>query len=172
MTTPFVKLGHLNGAFGTQGYLRVFSYTEPRSHLINYATWWLEQNDIHVPKTVESAQTHKGGRSLIAKLEGIDTPEQALTYRNTAIWIPQNQLPTLPEDEYYWHELIGMSVINHHSEQLGIVKDLIETGANDVLVIHQVDQNSKYLIPFKRPEIVTLIQNQTITVRWEKDWIS
>ena len=88
---------------------------------------------------------------------------------NIEIVIEREQLPNLTDDEYYWHQLIGMTVENTQGMVLGRVKDMLATGANDVMI---VDGEKRSLIPYVHGEFVLSIDNvkNLITVNWDEDF--
>jgi 16S rRNA processing protein RimM len=86
------------------------------------------------------------------------------------IAVPRSQLPEQDEDEYYWSDLIGMSVVNEANEQLGTVSNLLETGANDVLSVK--GESGEILIPFVDAVIKQVdAANRTIRVDWSADYL-
>ena len=163
----FVLIGKIDGVYGVKGFLKVYSYTQPRTEIINWRNWYLKRNDAYIPADIESVQSHRNGASVLLKLKDVETPEAGLLYSGVEIYLPEHDFTKLDAGDYYWHELIGMSVINQHGIHLGEVVKLMETGANDVLVIQG---SQKYLIPYLRPNIVTAIEHNQIHVNWEFDW--
>jgi 16S rRNA processing protein RimM len=85
------------------------------------------------------------GKGLVASLEGIEDRDIARLLVGADIYIERDQLPSLPEGEYYWTDLLGLQVINRQGQSLGEVVEILETGANDVLV---VKGESRELIPW------------------------
>ncbi len=162
-----IQVGHINGTYGVKGWLRIYSYMQPRVGILQYSNWKIEHKNTLLSFKLEDGKEHKGGQSILAKLAGLDSPEASINYQKSTIYIDDDQLPPLQEGEYYWHELIGKEVINSDGIVMGKVIDLMETGANDVLV---VEGKNRYLIPFRRPEIVYQI-GDAIRVHWQKDWL-
>jgi 16S rRNA processing protein RimM len=108
----------------------------------------------------------ESGRKLIAKLAGIDDRDAAAELAGAAISVRRSELPELAADEFYWADLVGLEVQNTAGDRLGTVTGLIETGANDVLVLDGSDQ---HLIPFARGETVLRVdlENGEIIVDWD-----
>ncbi len=160
-----VLLGTINGLFGVKGWVKVFSYTQPRHNILEYKNWLLgdEQNR---PLEVELGQAHKSG--VIAKLKGIDSRDAAVLLLNKNIWVSADQLDTLPDNEYYWYQLIGMDVYDCENKRIGKIKELMETGANDVIVVSDTAK-SEHLIPYIREQVVKTIdlQNNKMVVDWD-----
>ena len=163
----FVLIGKIDGVYGVKGFLKVYSYTQPRTEIINWPNWYLKRNDAYTLAHIESVQSHRNGASVLLKLKDVETPEAGLLYSGVEIYLPKQDFTKLATGDYYWHELIGMSVINQHGVHLGEVVKLMETGANDVLVVQGAQ---KYLIPYRKPNIVTAIEHNKIHVLWEVDW--
>ncbi len=163
----FVLIGKIDGVYGVKGFLKVYSYTQPRTEILNWPNWYLKRNDAYTLADIESVQSHRNGASVLLKLKNVETPEAGLLYSGVEIYLPEQDFTKLDTGDYYWHELIGMSVINQHGVHLGEVVKLMETGANDVLVVQGAQ---KYLIPYRKPIIVTAIEHNKIHVNWEVDW--
>jgi 16S rRNA processing protein RimM len=137
-----VILGKVTGIYGVSGWIKVLSYTRPRQNIFSYTPWQVGQKDNWETWELEQSQVH--GKGLIAKLKGLDDRELAGTRIGQDIAVNRNQLPDLPDGEYYWCDLIQMEVVNQNGENLGRVTEIKETGANDVLV---VTGNTRHLIP-------------------------
>ena len=85
--------------------------------------------------------------------------------------MPRSSLPEQVADEYYWSDLIGMSVVNEANVQLGVVEGLLETGANQVLNV--ASDNGAILIPFVATAIKQVdVKNKTIRVDWAADYLT
>jgi 16S rRNA processing protein RimM len=143
-----VRLGEITGAHGVKGWVKVHSFTEPRTNLLEYRHWLLDHRG--VTRDVEVLAGHESGRKIVAKLAGID----------------DRDLPTLEADEFYWADLEGLSVKNTAGVLLGTVVQLIATGAHDVLVL---DGSEQRLIPFVRGRIVRRVDldDGEIIVDWD-----
>ena len=168
MKNKKVLLGKINGLFGVKGWVKVFSYTQPRHKIVEYKNWYLGDDQSHHIE-VEQGQAHKSG--VIAKLKGIDDRDLAVTLVNQKIWVASDQLETLPEGEYYWFQLIGLKVVDSDNQPIGEVKDLIETGANDVLIV-RADSKTEYLIPYLQGQVVKSIDldEKRMMVDWDVNY--
>ena len=111
------------------------------------------------------------GKTIVAQLEGCDDRNLAETYHGIEVAIAQSQLPKLGKGEFYWRDLIGLSVVNQAGEQLGQIKKLMETGANDVLVVKQ-PQGGELLIPYVPDYSVINVDLAAgeMLVDWESDY--
>ncbi|MFK8026767.1 MAG: ribosome maturation factor RimM [Gammaproteobacteria bacterium] len=163
-----VLLGQINGLFGVKGWIKVFSYTRPRIKIVDYQTWYLG-DDFKQAKRIEQSRSQKGG--VIVKLEGVDDRDSAVELLDQKIWIAGEQLTPLPENEYYWYQLIGLDVLDTENKQLGSIKDLIETGANDVMVIRGKGK-TEHLIPYIQGQVIKSIdlERNCMVVDWDPDF--
>jgi 16S rRNA processing protein RimM len=161
-----VVMGRVAGPFGIKGWIKVQCYTESIDNLLDYPVWWLGHSAGWNEGKVEEGTVH--GRSLIAKLEGCDDREAAARLKGLDVAIPRGVLPASGQGEYYWSELIGLEVANRDGMALGRVAGLLETGANQVLV---VQGERERLIPFVEPVIVLVdVAGGRLTVDWGTDF--
>lgn len=136
-----IDVGRIAGAFGVKGWLKVMSDTEPADNIVNYSPWWLKTP--HGVKPFKLLEYKHGSNGLLVRLEGVDGRDQAAEYRMTKIAIDQSQLVALHAGDYYWHQLIGLNVVSEYKGQrayFGRVKEMLETGANDVLVVDPAER--------------------------------
>ncbi|MBT8082115.1 MAG: ribosome maturation factor RimM [Gammaproteobacteria bacterium] len=166
MTTQPVVLGRISGLFGVRGWVKVYSYTEPREAVLDYGRWLLSDKDGWHEATVAEGQRH--GKTVIARIEGYDDREQAAALIGAEIAVPRAALPEAGEDRYYWSDLEGLRVVHRDGTELGRVAYLLETGANDVMV---VEGEQELLIPFVTDKVVlgVDIDKGEIEVDWEWD---
>lgn len=171
-----ILLGHVSGLFGVKGWVKVFSYTDPREQITQYKKWYLGSHPSRLIE-LEQGQAHKQG--VIAKLAGIDDRDTAAKLVEQDIWVDKSDLPELSENEYYWHDLIGCTVLDGADRVIGKVHDLIETGANDVLVVvastgsdKTVKNKREHLIPYILGQVIKSIDldKQQIHVEWDLDY--
>lgn len=150
-----------------KGWVRVYSWTEPRENIVGYQPWYLRRHGSWQARELAEGRRH--GKGVIARLSACDDRDQALALIDCEIGIRRDQLPPTAPGEYYWHQLIGLRVFNLRGEALGRVDSLLETGANDVLVVR--DEGER-LIPFVQPQIVKQVDlgDGIIRVDWEKDY--
>ena len=161
-----IGVGHVLGAYGLKGWVRVFSHTSPRENILNYTPWWMERGDDMQAFEVQGRQQ---GRQVLAKLAGIDDRSQAEELIGKRLFIDAGQLPKLEADEYYWSDLIGLEVVTLQAEPLGRIAAMMETGADDVMVL---EGERERLIPFVLDEIVTEVDlgNRRLVVDWSPDY--
>jgi 16S rRNA processing protein RimM len=94
--------------------------------------------------TIAAARAH--GNGLLIKLRGFDSPETAGRFRNQWMYVKSSEVPALPEGQYYKHDMIGLTVVTDADETLGVLSEVLETGANDVYVIVKSD-GKEILLP-------------------------
>ena len=166
-------IGQITSVFGVKGWLKVYSYTDPREGLLDYRNWTLVHNGQRLPVKVEEGR--RQGQSVVVSLKGVGDRDIARSYCGSDITVPTQDLPDLPEGEYYWHELEGLTVVTTENECLGCVDHLIETGSNDVLVVHatdlSIDQRER-LIPYLPDQVVRMVSldEAKMIVEWDPEF--
>jgi 16S rRNA processing protein RimM len=162
-----IVTGRVSGLFGVRGAMKVFSYTEPREGIVNYNPWYLRVQGQW--KAFEVVEGHRQGKGVVARLEGIEDRDQAAGLIGADIAIRRDQLPPLDEGEYYWSDLEGLEVVTVDGQVLGLVDHLIETGANDVLVVWGERER---LIPYLRPDVVVEVDLDAgkLRVDWDPNF--
>ena len=123
---------------------------------------------------ISSWKRHSNG--LIVKLEGVSDRDQAQVFVNAEIAVTQSSLPALDDGEFYWKDLMGLTVVNEAGYDLGVVDDIMETGSNDVLVVkaNRTDAFGKKerLIPFLTDSVIKTVDKTQgrIIVDWDPDF--
>jgi 16S rRNA processing protein RimM len=125
-------IGRISGVYGVKGWVRIRSFTEPAENLLGYRDLKIRRRDQW--ETIEIDGGRQQGKGLIAHLAGVDDRDSAELLNGCEIAITRDQLPSLVDGEYYWHQLEGLRV-ETAGKCLGQVDHLLETGANDVLVV-------------------------------------
>ena len=149
-------VGKVTGVYGVKGWIKVYSWTEPRENITRYQPWYIKKasDSDWQQLSLESGRRH--GKTVIAKIEGIDDRNEAMLLTGMDIAIDASRLEPLGEDEFYWRELIGLRVITPQGDCLGEVQEMMETGANDVLVIRG-EQGPLYLVPWALDDTVLAV---------------
>jgi len=164
----YVVLGQVVGVFGVKGWVKIRSDTQPYDNILHYVPWYLHQPEGWVSwRVIASRQQAKG---LIVQLEGVSDRDAAATLVGCEIAVPREQLPVPAEGDYYWTDLIGLRVRNREGEALGTVTGLLETGANDVLVVQEGDL--QHLIPYVKGYYILQVDlaEGVIEVDWQRDY--
>ena len=162
-----IVVGKITGVFGVKGWVKVFSYTEPRDNILNYSPWILTKNN--ETREIQVVTGKRQGKTIVAQLDGINDRDAAAMQCGWSISIDYKQLPAVQEDEYYWADLVGLKVTTVDGIDLGRVDYLLETGANDVLV---VTGDKERLIPFLQGSTIIGIdlEGGVITVDWDPEF--
>ncbi|WP_053981328.1 ribosome maturation factor RimM [Marinagarivorans algicola] len=182
--TARIAVGQLVGVFGIKGWLKVKSNTEPAENIINYKPWYLKTQ--HGLKEVEVDEYAFRPQGLMVHIKGYDDRDQAVALGKATIEVDKSLLPELDAQEFYWHQLIGLKVITvfggdtseSHAAQaqcLGSVKSLLETGANDVLVVEATPESiddRERLLPYVPDEFVLAVDLEAgeIRVNWDPEF--
>jgi len=96
------------------------------------------------PVTISQVRNHNNG--LLLRFEGMDSPESVGRFRNQAVYVPTSDRPDLPKGQYYFYQILGIHVVDDLGNELGLLTDILETGANDVYVITSTD-GQEILLP-------------------------
>ncbi len=163
-----IVIGKIVGVHGIKGWLKILSFTRPRQNIFDYGPWLVKQSEEW--QEIQLLEGKPQGKGLVASLEGITDRDEAMALVSSEIAIDRDQLPEPKEGEFYWHDLINMQVINQQNEVLGVVKELLETGANDVLVVGADKQ--RYLIPYVKDVYIKDVDTEqgVIQVDWQSDY--
>jgi 16S rRNA processing protein RimM len=144
-----IVLGRISGVYGVRGWVKVFSYTAPRDELTRYNPILLGRDGQWREARAEGGRSQ--GKGVVMKIEGCDDRDAAAALMGDEIAVWREQLPPLPDGEYYWADLVGLEVLTLDGVRLGVVEDLLHTGANDVIV---VQGDRERLIPYIAGDVV------------------
>jgi len=162
-----VILGRVSGLMGVKGWIKVHSYTEPRDSIVGFKHWLLNDKGVERPVEVETGR--RQGRTVVAKLQGIDDRDQAQGLIGADIAVAREDLPACEPGEYYWTDLEGLDVRTLADEGLGRLDFLFSTGEHDVMV---VAGERERLIPFVRDRVVREVDldRGVIIVDWDPSY--
>jgi 16S rRNA processing protein RimM len=163
----WVQLGRISGFYGVKGWVKVFSYTDPRENILNYRRWFLQLHGNRTEVQLESGRVH--GKGIVARIQGMEGREDAAQWLGAEIEVPRSALPASEDGSWYWRDLIGLQVVNTGNVVLGRVTGLMETGANDVLV---VQGDRERLVPFVLEQYVRRVDLDAglIEVDWDPEF--
>ncbi len=171
----YIVVGKISSPFGVKGWVKIFSFTDPIENIFQYQPWFIKQKGNWKTIAVEQGRIH--GKALVAHITAVNDRDGAEHLKDCEIAIQRTQLPAAKPGEYYWIDLIGLQVINQQGIVLGVVDHLMETGANDVLVVREEKQGTKLggkerLIPFVLNEFIKSVDldDKTIRVDWDADF--
>lgn len=166
-------IGRITSVFGVKGWLKVFSFTDPKEGILDYTNWVLNLDGKRIPVKLEEGR--RQGQAIVVRLKGISDRDLARTYCGAEVKVPTAEMPELPEGEFYWRQLQGLDVFTVEGECFGRVDHLIETGSNDVLVVHatpdSIDQRER-LIPYRPDQVVREINlaERKLVVDWDPEF--
>jgi len=165
-----VPVGKISGVFGVKGWMKIFSFTEPRHNILSYSPIYMSRKGEWIEVEVSGGRIQ--GKGIVMGLVNVTDPDQVLPLIGSELAIKKSQLKPTKKDEYYWSQLIGLTVINMNDETLGQVDSLLETGAHDVLLVKDTQRKTEQLIPFVMEEFIQLVDldEGIIRVDWELDY--
>lgn len=170
--SEMLVVGKITGCYGLKGWVKIHPYTESAEGFVEFGAWQLKRRDVLEAVVFDAVKPQ--GRGLVAHICGVDDRTQAERYRGLEIVAPVSALPALPSGEYYWRDLQGLQVWCQDGEEkvlLGTVDYLIETGANDVLVVKacegSIDERER-LIPYLPGDTVIRVDLEQALL--EVDW--
>jgi len=168
-----VTVGQVGGAYGVQGWVRIVSFTDPPSNLLDYQPWHLRvraadgRESGWQPCSAQDIKTHRGG--FVARFREVADRAAAARLRGAEIAVPHACLPASGDGEFYWRDLIGLRVVDQNGVELGVVGRLMPTGVHDVLVVQGARQGgAEVLIPFVKAHVGAVrVQDGVIEVHWQ-----
>jgi 16S rRNA processing protein RimM len=168
-----MTVGKITGCYGIKGWVKIHSYTEPQENFLEFKQWHVQRRGELEPLVFDQGKCH--GKGLVAHIKGVDDRTLAESYKGLSVVVPEAQLPGLEDGDYYWRQLQGLAVwCRENGEErvlLGEVDYLIETGANDVLVVkanqESVDDRER-LIPYLQGDTILRVDLQEGLI--EVDW--
>ena len=166
-----VTLGKVGAVYGIKGWLKIHSFTDDQEAILDYFPWSLKLGN--KVQSVEITDWRKHNNGLVVKVAGIDDRDIAQKLVGSEIFVSEDALSDLPEGEFYWRDLIGMTVVTDKGYDLGQVSDIMETGANDVLVVKANLKDGfgkkERLIPYLMDQVILSIstENKQICVDWD-----
>ena len=162
----FLAVGKLRRAHGLHGEIIMEILTDFPERLVPGKRLYFDEP--HLSHVIRSIRRHHQG--VLIAFEGVETVETARGLTNRFVFVRSDQLPSLPEGEYYHHQLLGLEVVYESGCRLGILSEILETGANDVYLVER-DDGSELLLPGTDKVILSVdLPLRQIRVR-PPDWI-
>ena len=161
----YIIVGKILSTQGINGWVTIQSFTSNPKDIFTYDLKVLVEDIYQDIKVMEYNFMPK---KTTMKIEGLNSIEQANKYLTKYIYISKTDLPVINDDEYYWHQLIGLNVVNEEDITLGVVDSLFTSGDNDVLVVKKDNSSQEVFIPFLKKHLVK-IASDTIFVRWRNE---
>ncbi len=165
-TDRLVIIGRISSLYGVRGWLKVYSYTKPRRRILDYGPW-LVPGAGGLAVEVEDGREH--GKGIAVKLKGYDDRDAAARLLGKDIAVRRTRLDAPAPGEYYWADLEGLRVVTRDGRDLGRIDHLLETGANDVVVVRG---DRERLIPFVQGQVIRRIDLEAglMEVDWDPDF--
>jgi 16S rRNA processing protein RimM len=176
-----IEVGRILDAWGIKGWFKILPHSASPEALFSAKRWFLQPPERGarafegtVLLKVREAKDHAD--SVVACAHDIDDRTAAEALRGARIFIPRSSFPSTGQDEFYWVDLIGLSVINREGVDLGRVKDLLSTGPQTVLVVAPPPDDAgiaapERMIPFVSAFVEAVdVAGGRITVDWQPDY--
>lgn len=159
-------MGRVAVPYAVRGWIKIQTFTEHLDNLLDYPVWHLGKAGKWRTYEVVEAKVHS--QYLVAQLAGVDDRNAAEALQGMDIAVAREELPPAEADEYYWDDLVGLTVVNLAGETLGVVAELLESGAHDIM---KVSGEPERLIPFTNPIVREVdTAGRRIVVDWGADW--
>lgn len=159
-----VVVGRITGVYGVRGWVRIASFTDPPENLLDYAPWMLDGPTGW--QSLKIAEVRPQGKSFVARIEGCDDRDEARRFTGRDLAVPKAVLPAADAEEYYWFDLEGLMVVTVAGVELGRVVRMMETGANDVMVVGAGSEEQ--LLPFIADVVQEVdLASGVIRVQWD-----
>jgi 16S rRNA processing protein RimM len=181
-----VEVGRIVDAWGVKGWIKVQPFASDPQALFSSKRWFLKPADDAavkrpasaqpagqpLPQLLKIVQAKNHGDVVVAQVQEVEDRSGAEALRGARIFVGRSSFPTADPDEYYWVDLIGMSVVNREQGALGTVVGLIDTGPHSVLRIQPADpQAEERLVPFVAAYVDDVnTAEKRITVDWGLDY--
>jgi 16S rRNA processing protein RimM len=179
MPADAIEVGRIADAWGVKGWFKVLPHSTDPEALFSSKQWFLLPTE-RGPKVFEGCaslqvkEAKEHSASVVATAHHVLDRNAAEALRGSRIFISRSHFPTAAKDEYYWVDLIGLDVVNRQDEVLGVVKELLSTGAQTVLVLEYTEEEGKPLermIPFVSAYVDDVdLKARRIRVDWQKDY--
>lgn len=181
-----IELGRFQEAWGLKGWLHILPHSADTEALFASTDWFLQPPEARFARgfsafsgsvTVKVAEIKVHADGVVARIEGVDDRNAAEALKGVRIYVPRSAFPVTPDGEYYWVDLLGLDVVNREGVHMGIVRDLLTTGPNSVLVLEYTEtvdgaeRSAERMIPFVSAYVDSVDQStRRITVDWQLDY--
>ena len=152
MSDSRIIVGAIAGSFGVRGEVRLKSFCATPEDIANYTPLYTEDGSRSFEVTLE--RSIKNGFAV--HLSGIETKEEADALKGVTLFAQRDQLPSLPDDEFYYADLVGLDVYDTGGTKLGVVQLVVDHGAGDLLEVHTASGKEPALLPFTKAAVPTV----------------
>ncbi len=170
-----ITMARIGRLYGIKGWVKLISYTNPQDNILDFRHLLALIGGRWQALEMDQGKVH--GKGLIAHFVGFDDPDDSKNLAGVELAVRVDELPELGSEDFYWHELIGMRVVTESGQFLGTVAKLLETGANDVLVVQALEgtvDGRERLIPYLFDRVIKRVsrEERCITVDWEAEYLA
>ena len=178
-----VEVGRVLGAWGVKGGIKVKAFAADPQALFSTKRWYLQPPEVQrlvlpsaaaspLPALLHVVQAREQGDAVVALVQEVTERDAAEALKGARVYVPRTSFPTPADGEFYWVDLIGMTVDTRDGLNLGLVVGLIETGPHCVLRIQSTDAAApECLIPFVDAYVLSVdLPGRRITVDWDPDY--
>jgi 16S rRNA processing protein RimM len=159
-----IVIGRVSKPHGMKGEIRIEYFNSEDPNFFSRYQMIFIQGDTGSPQPYRPIAVRPHKKFVLAQLEGVRTREEAEQLRGKAVLVDITELPSLDEDEYYWHEILGMRVVTEEGENVGKITEILPTGSNDVYVVREGEREC--LIPAIKEVIISIDKKaRTIVMR-------
>jgi 16S rRNA processing protein RimM len=164
-----VVLGRIGAPWGVKGWVKVESYTDPPTGILNYPVWQVAQPAGQwAPVRVAAGRAHGAGRTVVVEFDGLASPEAARLWVGREVALPRSALPEPPPGEYYWDDLPGCRVATVQGRPLGVVSHFVELPANPVMVVR--DGAADHWVPLVPRHLKSVdLATRQVVVDWDPE---
>ena len=149
MFSEYLKVGQIVNTFGINGDVKVYSHTDfPEKRFCPGSKLFLGKEEANEKLLIELESAKPYKQLFLVKFKGLQNINDVEKYKGYFLWIKKEQQEELPEGEFYYHEIIGCNVLTIDGLELGVVKEILTPGANDVWVVKQNQKGKDLLIPY------------------------
>ncbi|AKP73797.1 Ribosome maturation factor RimM [Piscirickettsia salmonis] len=158
-----VIVGRFGAAHGVCGEIKVHSFTEQKAAILDYRPWFIYQGKEW--QEIPVCSNRISGKDILASIHGCQDRDIVKRYTNCDIYVTRDQLPELDEGDVYWADLEGLNVLTVEGQRLGTIGSMLETGANDVMVING---EVEHLVPYLDHVVIKVdLKAQQMIVDWD-----
>ncbi len=163
----WIVVGQLGAPYGIKGWVKLRSFTQPADNICGYGPWRLRLADDALDRELVRIKRH--GKAFIAEVSDVGDRDGAAAVSGAEVLVSRSCFAPATKDEFYWSDLLQMRVATTDGSLLGQVAEIMETGANDVLV---VEGDRRRLVPFVMHDVVRSVDQDAglITVDWDPDF--
>ena len=182
-----IEVGRILDAWGVKGGIKVQAYSADAQALFTSRRWFLQppeadkpmmvKSKVALPQIIKITSVRDHGEGIVATVSSVTDRTGAEALRGARIFISRSAFPSANPDEYYWVDLIGLSVVNRQGEALGTVEGLLDTGPHSVLrivppgLVAPVKPDQEKLVPFVAAFVDDVdLEQKLITVDWGLDY--